>query len=174
MRVPGKSAKAGRVLTMSSKNLLGRPVMAEVRALPSETSPEIRGAPSMRAKPSRMPLSSSTEIATAQLFLPASASQAAMIFFTSADVNAFLVRINAPGLAAIYSGFASRRWLTSLQREADRYGEIELVFGHGGGKGRQRLGALDHRHDLVVKRRIARAARHAMLQHVAGAVDAEA
>ena len=59
MRMPaGKSTKAGRSLTRSSKNLLGRPVMAEVRALPIDTSPEIRGAPSMRGKPSRKPPSS--------------------------------------------------------------------------------------------------------------------
>src|ERR1700675_2484536 len=93
----GKPAKAGRSLTRSSKNLLGRLVMAEVRALPMETSAEIADAPSMRAKPSRKPPSSTTEMATAHLFLAASASHAASIFFTSVDVRHGLVRIMFPG-----------------------------------------------------------------------------
>src|ERR1700730_10221090 len=87
----GKPAKAGRSLTRSSKNLLGRLVMAEVRALPIDTSPEIVGAPSTRSKPTRKPPSSTIEIATAHLFLAASASQAASIFFTSANVTHRLV-----------------------------------------------------------------------------------
>src|SRR5205809_7448899 len=40
-RPAGNVTNAGRSLTRSSKNLLGRLVMAEVRALPIETSAEI-------------------------------------------------------------------------------------------------------------------------------------
>src|SRR5262249_34695895 len=71
-------------------------VMAEVRALPTETSAEITGAPSIRRKPSRNPPSSTIEIATDHLFLAASASQAARAFFTSAEVRQCLVRISVP------------------------------------------------------------------------------
>src|SRR5208283_205452 len=92
----GNVTKAGRSLTRSSKALLGRLVSAEVRALPSDTSAVTGEAPSMRVKPSRKPPSSTMEIATAQLFLPASASQAASIFFTSADVRHGLLRMIAP------------------------------------------------------------------------------
>src|SRR6202008_616702 len=89
----GKPAEAGRSLTRASKNLLGRLVIAEVRALPVDTSAELAGAPSMRRNPSRKPPSSTIEIATAHLFLTASASQAASIFLTSDDVRHGLLRI---------------------------------------------------------------------------------
>src|SRR5262245_47008328 len=49
-RPAGKLAKAGRSLTRSSKNLLGRLVIAAVRALPIATSAEIGATPSMRLK----------------------------------------------------------------------------------------------------------------------------
>src|SRR6201996_8895497 len=96
-RPAGKPEKAGRSLTRSSKNLLGRLVIAEVRALPVDTSAEIAGAPSMRRNPRRKPPSSTMEIATAHLFLTASASQAASIFLTSVAVRQDLVRIGTPG-----------------------------------------------------------------------------
>jgi hypothetical protein len=85
-----------RSLTRSSKNLLERLVMAEVRALPIETSAEIGGAPSMRWKPSRKPPSSSTAIDTFHLFLCASAVQALTAFSTSAAVRQGLSRMGAP------------------------------------------------------------------------------
>src|SRR5580700_3530829 len=112
IRMPaGKPAKAGRSLMRSSKNLLGRLVMAEVRALPKDTSAVIAEAPSMRAKPNRKPPSSTIEIATAHLFLAASASHADSIFFTSAEVRQCLVRMVAPEIEG-----RDR----SAQREADR------------------------------------------------------
>src|SRR5271166_1985729 len=114
IRIPaGKLAKAGRSFTRSSKNLLGRLVMAEVRALPMETSAVIAVAPSIRKKPIRNPPSSTIEIDTAHLFLAASASQAARTFFTSDEVRHCLVRISVPptefaedrvGLAPIRTG----------------------------------------------------------------------
>ena len=85
----GKLAKAGRSLMRSSKNLLGRLVIADVRALPIDTSAEIAGVPSMRWKPSRNPPSSTMEIATDHLFLVASASHAASIFLTSDKVRSW-------------------------------------------------------------------------------------
>src|SRR5580698_8812323 len=103
IRMPaGKPAKAGRSLIRSSKNLLGRLVMAEVLALPIDTSAEIAGAPSMRWNPNRKPPSSTTEIATAHLFLAASASQAAIIVFTSASVRHGLVRMGPPEMDGAY------------------------------------------------------------------------
>src|SRR5262249_3499038 len=97
MRMPaGKPAKAGRSLTRSSKNLLGRLVIAEVRALPNETSAEIGGAPSMRSKPSRMPASSTMVTETLHLFFSASAMQAAIMVFTSAEVRHGLLRMASP------------------------------------------------------------------------------
>src|SRR4051812_43510531 len=97
MRMPaGNPAKAGRSLTRSSKNLLGRLVIAEVRALPNETSAEIGGAPSMRSKPSRMPASSTMVTETFHLFFSASAMQAAIIVFTSAEVRHGLLRMASP------------------------------------------------------------------------------
>src|SRR5208282_4638076 len=92
----GKVTKAGRSLTRSSKVLLGRLVSAEVRALPADTSAVTGEAPSMRSKPIRKPPSSTMEIATAHLFLAASASQAISIFFTSANVRHGLLRMVAP------------------------------------------------------------------------------
>src|ERR1700755_3015383 len=92
----GKLANAGRSFTRSSKNLLGRLVMADVRALPAATSAEISCGPSMRRKPSGNPLSSTIEIETAHLFLAASASHAASIFLTSDAVRHGLVRISVP------------------------------------------------------------------------------
>src|ERR1700744_4067714 len=100
----GKLAKAGRSFTRSSKNLLGRLVIADVRALPAATSAEIGGAPSMRRKPSGNPLSSTIEIETAHLFLAASASHAASIFFTSDAVRQGLVRISVPPIDLQRSG----------------------------------------------------------------------
>src|SRR5262245_34717590 len=97
MRTPaGKPAKAGRSLTRSSKNLLGRLVIADVRALPNETSAEIGGAPSMRSKPSRMPASSTIVTDTFHLFFSASAMQAAIMVFTSAEVRHGLFRMASP------------------------------------------------------------------------------
>src|SRR5262245_53732660 len=97
IRTPaGKVANAGRSLTRSSKNLLGRLVSAEVRALPYDTSAEIGGAPSMRSKPRRNPDSSTMVTDTFHLFLSASATQAASIFFTSAAVRHGLLRMSAP------------------------------------------------------------------------------
>src|ERR1700722_8886417 len=95
-RPAGKVTKPGRSLTRSSNTLLGRPVVAEVRALPSDTSAETFGAPSMRVNPSRKPPSSTIAIETAQLFFLASASLAASIVFTSADVRHGLLRMVAP------------------------------------------------------------------------------
>src|SRR5215469_10577118 len=96
----GKPRKAGRSLTRSSKNLLGRLVVAAVRALPNDASAVIAAAPSRRAKPSRKPPSSTIEIDTAQLLSAALASHAASIFLTSAKVRQGLLRIkNPPGVA---------------------------------------------------------------------------
>src|SRR5580700_11941277 len=93
---------AGGSLMRSSKNLLGRLVMAEVRALPIDTSAEIAGVPSMRSKPSKNPASSTMEIATDHLFLVASASHAASIFLTSDKVRVGLVRMRSSGMNATY------------------------------------------------------------------------
>src|SRR5215471_12322244 len=105
----GKEANAGRSLTRSSKNLLGRLVSAEVRALPSDTSAEIGGAPSMRSKPSRTAASSTIVTETAHLFFSASARQAAIIVFTSAEVRQGFVRIFPPFHDAIFEFFPLRK-----------------------------------------------------------------
>src|ERR1700722_19388591 len=136
----GKLAKPGRSLTRSSKNLLGRRVMAEVRALPVATSAVMAAAPSMRVKPSRNPPSSTIEIETAHLFLAASASQAARIFFTSVDVRHCLVRMIGPGLQEKYESKKSVR-----RSKGDRDFEIHLRLRHAVWKGRQGLRARDHR-----------------------------
>src|SRR5215216_8186174 len=113
----GKLAKAGRSLTRSSKNLLGRLVSAEVRALPNDTLVEIGGAPSMRSKPSRNPASSTMATDTFHLFLSASATHAAIIFRMSADVRHGLLRISPPirdRKSAISNQMTRRRSLQSF------------------------------------------------------------
>src|SRR6516164_646002 len=118
----GKPAKAGRSFTRSSKNLLGRLVMADVRALPMETSAVIGVAPSIRRKPSRNPPSSTIETDTAHLFLAASASQAARTFFTSDEVRHCLVRISVPPrIATVRIGLAPI-WASRGQRSPQRPG----------------------------------------------------
>src|SRR4051794_6951878 len=92
----GKPTKAGRSLTRSSKNLLGRLVRADVRAFPIDTSAEIGPTPSMRSNPSREPPSSTIATHTAHLFFSASATQTASMFLTSADVRQGLLRMFAP------------------------------------------------------------------------------
>ena len=49
----GNITNAGRSLIRSSNSLLGRRVIADVRALPMATSAEIAATPSMRSKASR-------------------------------------------------------------------------------------------------------------------------
>src|SRR5271170_3278232 len=166
IKIPaGKLAKPGRSLTRSSKNLLGRLVMAEVRALPVATSAVIAEASSMRAKPSRNPPSSTIEIETAHLFLMASASQASRIFFTSVEVRHGLLRMMEPGVS-----MKNGRERSMLKRKADRNGEIELRLRHAVRERRQGLSALDHRRRLGIEFGVARALHDFMREHVTGAV----
>src|SRR5262249_60863508 len=129
MRMPaGKPAKAGRALTRSSKHLLGRLVIAEVRALPNETSAEIGGAPSMRSKPSRMPASSTMVTDTFHLFFAASAMQAAIMVFTSAEVRHGLFRMASPCEESRSTDRSARRGAASSIRRpsADRGAQLAM------------------------------------------------
>jgi len=62
----------------------------------------------------------------------------------------------------------------SAQRKADRNGQVEFRLRHGRREGRQRLRAVDHRHDLVVEIGMTGATHDVTREHVAGAIDAEA
>src|SRR5262245_36912997 len=80
----------------SSQNLVERRDRPAVDALPMATSAVIGPAPSIRSRCSRKPESSTMAMLTAHLFLVASALQAAIIFWTSADVRHGLVRMDIP------------------------------------------------------------------------------
>src|SRR5262249_44554008 len=126
MRMPaGKPAKAGRSLTRSSKNLLGRLVIAEGRALPNETSAEIGAAPSMRSKPSKMPASSTIATETFHLFFSASAMQAAIIFFTSAAVRHGLLRMASPFGESQVGGGGGREFPFAASHIRPRRGSLQ-------------------------------------------------
>ena len=60
------------------------------------------------------------------------------------------------------------------QRKADRHGQIDPRLSHARRERRQRLGAHDHRHHLVVEIGVAGALGNAVRQHMAAAVEAEA
>ena len=130
----GKTGEARTLLDPDPrKNLLGRLVMAEVRALPVATSAVIAAAPSMRVKPSKNPPSSTIEIETAHLFL-ATASQAARIFLTSAEVQHCLVRmIVTPGVCR------NTRVKDQCSREKRMGSWSQLWLRHAVREGRQRL-----------------------------------
>src|SRR5580692_12214652 len=113
-RPAGNEMKAGRSLTRSSKNLLGRRVNAAVRALPTATSAVVTAAPSMRSRCSMKPPSSTTAIDTIHLFFSASAWAAAIIFFTSADVRQGFVRMVLSGSRPASAG--ATIWQTAIVR----------------------------------------------------------
>src|SRR5262249_35262580 len=80
----------------SSHILVGCLVNAAVRALPCATSGVVGPAPSIRSKHKRTPASSTIAMETFQLFLSASALQAAIIVCASAEVRQGLVRMVSP------------------------------------------------------------------------------